>query len=163
MLSFSLKKYKKSILILLTVLVILSIGGVSAFLTTNSEKDNAITIGEVKTEITEDYTPPKKLEPGISFKKKVSIKNTGPNDCYVRVLVEFSDSSVGDLCTLDYNTNDWTYNNKDHYWYYNTILKSGETTKSLFNIVKISDNCVKDDLIDFDILIYHESSSVKFK
>lgn len=141
---------------------LLLIGGVSAFFYATGTKSNAFTIGYVETQIEEDYDPPSKLEPGVSFKKDVKINNTGKNDCYIRVLVEFSDSQMGNLCILDYNTNAWTYNDDDGYWYYNQKLKAGESTESLFTNVKISEDADPADFEDFDILIYHESSNKRF-
>lgn len=133
--------------------------GVSAYFTANRQANNSFTIGHVTSKIVEDFDPPNELKPGTSFKKQVSVKNIGPNDCYVRVLVTFSDDDIKNLCDIDYNTTDWTYDSRDQYWYYNYILKDGETTKPLFNTVTIKNDADEDKLVDFDINIYHESSS----
>ena len=155
------KKNKKIILIALS-LCLLFVGSISAFLVVKNNKTNTITIGAVNSKIVEDFNPPSELKPGISFKKKVAVKNLGPNDCYVRVLVGFSDSEMENLCSVDYNDKDWTYNYDDGYWYYNSSIKKGETTSNLFNKVTISDSCNENDLKNFDITIYHETSNKKF-
>lgn len=149
--------------ILIVVLTAGMVTGIAAYLTVSNSKKNQFTVGYVKSEIVEDYDPPAELKPGIQFKKKVSVKNTGPNDCYVRVLVTFSDSEIEDKCSLDYNTSDWTYNKSDGYWYYNEVLKAGEETSPLFNNVSVSNEAEDSDMKDFDISIYHETSNKRFK
>lgn len=148
--------------ILIVVLAAGMVAGIAAYLTVLNSKKNQFTVGYVKSEIVEDYVPPVELKPGITFKKKVSIKNTGPNDCYVRVLVTFSSSEIGDKCTLDYDRTNWTYNESDGYWYYNEVLKSGEETSPLFNNVSVSSKAEDSDMQDFDISIYHETSNKRF-
>ena len=69
---------------------------------------------------------------------------------------------MGDVCSIDYNDADWTKNNQDGYWYYNSLLKSGETTKPLFTKVTILPGVDENNLQDFDINVYHESSNTKF-
>lgn len=149
--------------ILMVMIAACMVTGVAAYLTVSNSLKNQFTVGYVKSEIVEDYNPPAELKPGITFKKKVSIKNTGPNDCYVRVLVTFSSSEIGDKCTLDYDKTNWTYNESDGYWYYNNILKSGKTTVPLFNDVSVSKDLTSDEIQDFDINVYHETSNKKFE
>lgn len=66
------------------------------------------------------------------------------------------------VCSIDYNKTDWRKDEQDGYWYYNSLLKSGETTKPLFTTVTISSDVEEDNLQDFDINVYHESSNTKF-
>ncbi len=89
--------------------------------------------------------------------KDVKIRNTGKDDCYVRVLSLFSDSDMEKYCTVNYNTTDFTYNKNDGYYYYKKVLKKGETTPSLFTTVTISKNIPQDEIRKFDIIVYQES------
>ena len=94
---------------------------------------------------------------GISYKKEPTVKNIGNIDCYVRVKSLLPDSRVESEITIDYNLNDYTYNDIDKYYYYNKILKPGETSKPLFTSVTIHSDA-KDIVLDnFDIYIYAES------
>ena len=94
--------------------------------------------------------------PGTSVSKIVTVKNTGEADAYIRVWVNTAISEPGDpitnptikclpltitvdgeevdVLTLDYNTEDWTQG-EDGYWYYNEVLKAGDTTEALFENV----------------------------
>lgn len=156
------KNHRKTLIVLFIVLSLGLFSSVSAYFVDKATKKNNFTIGYVETKIEEDYTPPQELKPGITFPKKVTVKNTGPNDCYVRVLVTFSNSQMADVCSIDYNKTDWKKDEQDGYWYYNSLLKSGETTKPLFTTVTISSDVEKNNLQDFDINVYHESSNTKF-
>lgn len=94
--------------------------------------------------------------PGTAVSKIVTVKNTGGADAYIRVWVNTAISEPGDpitnpliknlpltitvdgeeveVLTLDYNTEDWTQG-EDGYWYYNEVLKAGDTTEALFENV----------------------------
>lgn len=155
------KNHRKTLIVLFIVLSLGLFSSVSAYFVDKATKKNSFTIGYVETKIEEDYTP-KDLKPGITIPKKVTVKNTGPNDCYVRVLVTFSNSQMEDACSIDYNDKYWTKHNEDGYWYYKHLLKSGETTEPLFKTVTISSDVNANDLQDFDINVYHESSNTPF-
>lgn len=94
--------------------------------------------------------------PGTAVSKIVTVKNTGEAAAYIRVWVNTAISEPGDpitnpliknlpltitvdgeevdVLTLDYNTEDWTQG-EDGYWYYNEVLKAGDTTEALFENV----------------------------
>lgn len=156
------KDHRKTLIVLVIVLSLGLFSSVSAYFVDKAAAKNSFTIGYVETKIEEDYTPPKELKPGITFPKKVTVKNTGPNDCYVRMLVTFSNSQMENVCSIDYNKTDWEKNDQDGYWYYKYLLKSGETTNPLFTTVTISSDVDENNLQDFDINVYHESSNTKF-
>lgn len=157
------EKNKKHGIIFKLLIAILAIGlisGVSAYFVVKNQANNKLTVGYVETEIVEDFQPPKELIPGCTITKRVKVRNTGPTACYVRVLVTFSTSKMEDLCEVDYNTTDWT--KKGDYWYYNSKLSSNEITEPLFTTVKVKDTASTKSMEDFDINIYHESSSSEF-
>lgn len=113
------KKWKPFLIASIAVLLIASIGiGIYAFLSDGDTANNRTTIGGVTTDIPEKFTPPDDIKPGDVITKDVKIRNTGKDDCYVRVRSLFSDSDMEKYCTVNYNTTDFTYNKNDGYYYY---------------------------------------------
>lgn len=156
------KRTKRGFILFLVAILICSITSVSAYLTDRKLSENNVTLGQLKTKIVEEFKTPDKLEPNTHFKKVVQIENADNGysvPCYVRALVRFSTSEMKDFCTLDFNTDDWTYNSSNDYWYYKKKLNSGEKTTPLFTNVKISDTATEENLKDFDIIVYHESNT----
>lgn len=144
------------------LLLVCSFGATYAYLYVKSQTVNEFTVGENTIEVHEDYKPPEKLEPGVSFKKEPYVENTGNVSCFVRMRADFSDSKAKDFCKdLDIDTNYWIKDDSDGYYYYNQFLKPGEKTKSLFTTVRIKEDAKDLDMIDFDILIYAESCQHK--
>lgn len=117
---------------------------------------NAFRVGGNQVSVIEDFLPPEKLKPGAQFRKKVTVKNTGLNPCKVRIMANFSDSSIADLAEVDFNTKDWEYKG-DGYYYYRHELNHGDETECLFSSVKIKDDAPVEMLKDFEIIIYVES------
>lgn len=158
---------KKWVLIVPLVVIILGacVGGIYAYLTDSDEVVNEITIGGVNVGVIEDFQPPKGLKPGTSFIKDVKVENKGPSDCYVRIKAVFTDSVMGDNCTVDWNIEDKEYNEEngewvdkgDGYWYFTEPLEVGDVTESLFKNVKVSDDIDPSIIKDFDILVYAEA------
>ena len=136
---------------------LLLIGGILAYQSSSDSADNLFGIGSDRTQIVEKYEPPATLEAGISFPKEVQVVNNGNAPVYVRVMALFTDESVLDYTTLDYNTSAWDYNSNDGYWYYKQPLEAGKKTDPLFQTVSISRDVSDGDIKDFEILIYHES------
>ena len=151
------KLNKKSCILAAVIVGLLCIGGIAAYLTDHATMQNTFTVGYNEVEIVEDFTPPPELKPGVSFQKEVAVSNTGPVDCFVRVLSLFSNSDMEAICDVNYNTTDWVYNETDQYWYYKHSLKAGETTKPLFDTVKIHDDVSEAEIKAFDIIVYTES------
>ena len=145
------KSYKNYLLIGIVAFLMLgsSVVGTMAYLTdTPEEVVNTFTLGNVTTEIEEIF----EKETNTTFKKEPKVKNTGKNDCYVRVRVVASPEEALELSGFD--TVNWTEKKEDGFYYYKHVLKSGETTKtSLFNKVT-----VKDTSIDgFEVTVYQEA------
>lgn len=140
--------------------------GTFAYLTRTAEVTNSIFVGETRTDTPEDFPePPNPVEPGDVFTKKPWAENVGNLDMFVRCRVDFSNNEAGmpnnqgGFCFLNYNTEYWTYNSEDGYWYYKHILHPGETTENtaLFDTVKISEGIEARDLDNFDIIVYTEA------
>ena len=132
--------------------------GVVAYLSDADNSDNSFIIGGNTIELVEEFIPPKELAPGVVIKKDVSVTNTGLNDCYVRVMAVFTNSDMGDWCTVDWNTGaGWVYNQEDGYWYYPNPISNGETTPSLFTTITLSEDIPESLVKDFDMIVYAES------
>lgn len=68
---------------------------VSAYFASLSTRDNELTIADNVVEISESFSPPESQTTGDNiFQKDVSVTNTGPSPCYVRIYADFSDSFV---------------------------------------------------------------------
>lgn len=150
---------KKNIAILITILLLLisTCTGIMAYLVAQDEAINTFKIGACNVEIVENFEPPKVLEPGTSFVKEVNVENSGPSECYVRIKAVFTDSFMGDNCTVDWNTEDFVYNSEDGYYYYTEPLSVGESTSNLFNEVSVSEELSANEIKEFDILVYAEA------
>lgn len=130
--------------------------GTLAYFTYEDTATNVITAGDVQIDLEEwsrtpdgSLVPFKDIDdvlPGTDVSKIVQVKNTGGQDAWVRVSAEKSivlaEEAEGEvnlsLVTYDLNTEHWT--ERDGYYYYNTVLRSGETTEPLFTTVTFSEN-----------------------
>lgn len=153
-------KNMKKIAAVLLIFVIagISTGAVFAYLTAQDKTVNEITAADTDISISENFDPPKELNPGISIPKSVAVTSHSSTDCYVRVLVRFSSLEAENFCESLQILNGWTKEN-DGYYYWGEKLKPGETTGKLFTSVKIKQNAKKEDLEDFEILVYGEAVS----
>ena len=150
------KKNKLLVILSVAVFAISSIG-IAAYLSASDLMENNVTIGGVNVSIEEDFDPPGKLEPGTEFKKEVAVRNEGPSDAYVRIKAVFTDSRMGDNCTVDWNTTDFVYNADDGYYYYKEPLEVHSATPLLFSTVKVSESMDPSKIREFDILVYAEA------
>lgn len=151
-------KSKIITIIIITILLLIAVPlGVYAYFTYRTTVTNTVKLGYNQIQLLENYTPPLSMAKGISFEKEPYVQNIGNVDCYVRVKSVVSDSRVEQYLTIDYNTTDYTYNAQDGYWYYNNLVRPGESTTPLFTTVSISPDA--DDIVldGFDIYVYGES------
>ena len=145
------------VIVFMLLIGVMGVGGLSAYFMDADTADNRMTIGGNRIELIEEFVPPKELIPGTQFTKDVKVENVGPNDCFVRIKAVFTDSDMEKYCEVDFDTNNYEYNISDGFYYYKKILKSGETTPSLFSTVSLSSETPADEIKDFDILVYTES------
>lgn len=126
--------------------------GTGAFFSTEEKVHNVITTGGIDIELEEwsktesgELVPFENINgvmPGKEVSKIVQIKNTGASDAYIRVSVNKeillasgnSESIDLNLIKLQLNTEDWT-ELEDGFYYYNDVLKAGDTTSPLFTSV----------------------------
>ena len=152
-------KSKKIRVIMIIFIFVIAIASyeVWAYFTHKTSKTNNIILGYNKISVNENYEPPLSIEKGSSFTKEPYVSNIGNVDCYVRIKSVVSDSRVGDYLSIDYNTNDFSFNEIDGYWYYKYLIKPGESTSALFTTVSIAEDA-EDIIFDgFDIYVYAES------
>lgn len=138
---------------------------------------NQFSLGNITTELVEDFYQDKKTDTMTEFVKTPQVNNTGADACLVRVRVGITPENVVDkevtignkkkpyLQIMDENGNNWIYNNtwsndwweyRDGWYYYKGVLNPGESTETLFSSVVV--NYAQDsDWEDFDIVLYHES------
>lgn len=124
-----------------------------AALTDHDQKRNEFRVGNLQSSIEEEFDPPATFEPEKEYLKKVTIKNTGEQDSFIRVLalpVVTKKQANGSLTLLpattdgptpilniDYNVTDWI-DGKDGYFYYKKKLEKDEKTTNLFTKVKMN-------------------------
>lgn len=139
------------------LILLISFPIVYSYLSDADKTNNQFSVGGNKIELIEEFDPPEELLPGTTFTKDVKVKNIGENDCYIRIKAVFTNSDIGNYCTVDFNTTDYEYNSEDGYYYYKNKLNVGEVSSSLFTTVSISDEIPKFEIQDFNILVYAES------
>ena len=144
-----------------TVALLVCVAGVVAYFVDADRAKNTLVIGGSNIEIVENFVPPEKLKPGVTFTKNVRVKNLGLSDCYVRVMAKFSDSDIGKYCEVDWNTEEWIYNKEDGYWYYPKSISKGDKTPSLLTKITLSEDIPESAIKDFNMIVYAESYQSK--
>lgn len=148
---------KKKIFVLAFIAVCLSIIAYSttAYFTYEDIAHNVITMGNIKIELQElaipdnggdpvPFTDVIDVLPGTDVSKIVQVKNVGAESAWIRIDIEKSlqlaEGRQGEidlsLVSYDLNTAYWT--EKDGFYYYNSMLKPGETTQPLFTEVSFA-------------------------
>lgn len=156
---------KKLIILIVSVasFVFLGVAVTFALLTANDSAENKLKIAETDTAIIDDFEPPSAIAPGVTFKKTVSVQNTGKTDSFIRMKVIFSDSTAEEFCTLDgMDTENWEYRDDGYYYYKHTVAPSA-ATQPLFTDVTIKTTKADGtsysiyDMVDFDMTLYAEA------
>lgn len=135
---------------------LVSIDTISAYLADGDSARNVITVGSNNISIDEEFDP-KPIEPGGQITKKVRIRNDGPNSCFVRARVVFSDSRIGKYANIDWNLKDWVYDSSDEYYYYKTAINQDDVTTWLMTSIQFSENIPEQEITDVDVIVYAES------
>lgn len=86
--------------------------------------------------------------------KEITIKNTGEQDCYVRVRV-----LAGALIDLNVYGDGWSALQADGYYYYSEILKPGETASLLHAGITRKEG-LKDQ--DYNVVVVEECTPVQY-
>ena len=128
---------KKGILLLTAAVLILvcGVGGTLAYLITQTAPvTNTFTPAQVTSQVIEKMDG--------TTKSDVKIKNTGNVSAYIRaaIVITWKDKDGNTMptvpvrdqdYTLSINTEDWTLNYDDGYYYYNDIVAAGGSTANL--------------------------------
>lgn len=163
------------------IICLTAAGLTMAYLTYRTRILNQILVGSNTITITEEFEPPKKQETGDNiFKKKIQIENTDKTDSFIRVFMEFSDSSIKDLAKISPDGEDWypasEYISSDFqnlpenwiylseeeepllggYYYYTVPVKAKETTVPLADRILVTYSDAS-QIQDFDILVTADS------
>ena len=152
------KKKTRIILAASGVLIGLAAVGIkaaSAYLMDKEAVVNKTVVGGNNIEIVEEFIQPDEVKPGTVIHKDVSVKNTGPGACYVRIRAEITNSRMEQYCSVDWNMDDFLY--EDGYFYYEFALDEGEQTPSLMTTITISSDISAAEIEEFGMLIYAES------
>lgn len=77
----------------------------------------------------------------------------------LRARVIFSDSAAQDACTLNYNTENWRYDETEDFWYYAKTLQPGEDCRNdaLFDTVTYSESADATALNHYTLSVYFEA------
>ena len=153
------KKNTVKIMTLAGILCLVSVGGVSAYLTDYEKVSNEFTVGKVDIELKEPEWKPeenKKIEPSKVIHKDPQITNTGTNDAFVYMEVsipmanveaaaengERLGKKVQELFYFEAKDS-WmqlsvqnTESRRTYTYAYTKILKPQETSEALFDTVK---------------------------
>lgn len=161
-------KHKKrvNVKVLLTLIAMIAICvstaayGTLAYYTVDGTATNVITAGNIHIRLDEwavgsdgelsPFVNGLEVMPAATSSKIVEVTNTGADSAWLRITVDsaitFAEGVEGtpdaSLIGYDIDTDHWTQ--QDGYYYYNEILKPGETTQPLFKTVIFSDEMTND-------------------
>ena len=143
--------------------------GTYAVITAQTQVSNVFTTGNVKVSVnvgsSRAASDDDAILPGRTVESDVTIENEGNNPAYVRVKVipraDGTDISDAGVLSLDLNTDDWSYNEDDGYYYYLNALESGGTTSSLFDSFTFLDNEAAQQYYGSDLTISIYASAVQ--
>jgi len=103
------------------------------------ETENKVMILKVEETVTENFTEPETQQKSLNtFQKEVYVENTGSAPCFVRVYMDFSDSTIRNKSKLSadgtnfYNWNDFLTNLNSNWEYISTEDSEPETLKGWF-------------------------------
>ena len=158
---------KKNVLIALLAVLLIGTGVAATLAYLSSETPtltNTFTVGNVTTKIEEEFKP---VDYDL-YDKNPKVRNTGENDCYVRVRVVCSPE--GAVEPVDFNSVNW-YDRGDGYYYYvgtednKGVLKAstregelGASTEPLFTQIKVIDTSID----GFEVTVYQEAVQTIF-
>lgn len=127
-----------------------------AYLIDQKEAVNQIKVLENTTHIEEGFEPPDDVKPGQVIKKKPCIMNDSAIPVYIRAQVLFSSLKGEEQCHPLVITDSWK-KREDGYYYYQKKLLAGQRTDVIFDNIVIKNTIKKEELVNFDILVYEES------
>ncbi len=166
------QKFKKIAPILLIVAILISIigGGTLAYINREARAENTITAGDIKVKLynmrDDGTTMPKdgihSVLANITYPNVVYAKNECDYPEYIRMRVS-KQVTDKDGTKLDsskmhpkFNEEDWTYSEKDGYYYYNQVLAPHTNSAPLYDGIyfdKTIDNTYKTATLHMNIIV----------
>lgn len=159
-----------------TLSAVLNTSGVLAYLTNSKNASNQLTRGHNEIQVVENF-PDTNITVGTNtLTKDVTIKNTGPVPCYIRVFIDFADDDIRKASQVSANGSSyvpfdtfktsalpsgWTYvssagDKLNSYFYYTSPVAPGASTTSLIKSIRTT-FADQYDLDDYDVIVYAES------
>lgn len=159
---------KKSIFILLIVLLLVTVSITLAYIVEQTSTNSIITFGSLKLELIETEIidgQEVRIEDGNSINitktstinRSVKVKNVGNHPMLVRLSLNIESKSKGnnynpmDLIDIPILDN-WIY--QDGFYYYQDVLKPGETTPPLMNEINFDNT---------NLIQYHRGDELELK
>lgn len=167
------RRVKRRIAYLVAVagFILLLVGGsyfVYAAMTATDKKENDFQIGQVETKFGQDAIQISDITKDQSVGKKVTVKNTGTINQFIRVMVipEVQTAVAGDalnkevlplvigtdLSLESLNTTDWKDGGDGYYYYVKEAVEPKKATTSLFEGIKLS-NSISDKYHEAEFLL----------
>lgn len=106
------KRWKLIVAVSLAAVVLALVGVTAAYLISSpSAITNEIPIGFDEISIEESFEPPEEQTEGgeTTYKKVVSVTNTGDTPCYVRVFADFSSASIRAISSFSFDNGNTFY------------------------------------------------------
>lgn len=172
-------KRKLMIGAIFAMLLSLSAYGTVAYFTAEKVARNVITTGDVRIKLIQDTAVngtggDEIAMPGDRVTNRISVKNTGKNDAYVRVRIACEVRKEGKVIPteegmLTWGTDDVHWKDGgDGYYYFKRVLKPGETTEPLMDRISLSlamgnefrNSDVKVDVVAFGVQAIHNGRTV---
>ena len=124
----------------------------AAFLLSADTLHNRFSVGENTSRIEERFGTYGSFEKGVSYEKRVAVKNTGSIPCLVRIFAEIEDPDCREKIQIDLNKKDWSEKQEDGFYYYQHVLLPGQTSEPLFTTIK-----AEEDINDFRMICFSET------
>ncbi len=149
---------KKCIIAATAAALILGVGaGTSyAYLTGQDRAENTFTASKTEIVIEEEFEPVPDPVPGTVIKKAPRAVSTSSTDCYIRMMVRFSDKDM-QACCEPLVINDGWEQKEDGYYYWHEKVQPGESTGTIFDEVRIRADISREEVAAFDIFVYAEA------
>ena len=137
-------KSKKSLIAVSAIILVVAVGITYALIFSSSAREHLFSLGNYNVVTSETFTSPASWQPGVEIPKTITATNNGDIQAAFRVKyteswknssgTDITSSVPSNAVTVNLiNTNQWTYNSDDGYYYYNYILEPGKTSSSLIS------------------------------
>ncbi len=136
----------------LTAVAAANVNTASAYFTARTEARGGYDVEAKEVKVIPD-------EQVSDLQKTITVKNTGEADCWARVKV-----LSGSLFDITYGAGaGWSEGTADDYWYYDKVLKSGESATAITASISIKGEVDKDEFMsEFNVVVITECTPVLY-